>query len=82
MSELACPNCHSTNLHHGCCGDTSSTCRSCGFIFDLGFSTPCPIDRPLEPTAEISLTEPLKNTIDYRLDKDYEELTDNELWGI
>ena len=75
-NSLACPNCNSTELKVGCCGDTTAVCRSCGLTFDGGISNPCPIVRPLEPTAEVPL--PFE---DMRFMDDGESM-ENKLWGI
>ena len=79
--NISCPVCQSIELKFGCCGDSHTTCRSCGFVFDSGVLMPCPISRPLEVTAEIPLPDhPLLPT-DFQYVMDDGEDENNKLWG-
>jgi hypothetical protein len=66
---MTCPMCESTNVKLACCGDTTSSCRHCGYRWEGSAGKSC----PLKPEAEaVEPSEP---------EPEHRPLTDEQLWG-
>jgi hypothetical protein len=75
----SCPQCESTDLRRACCGDQTVFCNKCGYRWDSGIPTTCPVRPPLEPTAEVP--EPCGVDSDDVMLMDDGEGANNKLWG-
>lgn len=73
---MTCPVCGSSNVHVGCCGDTTAECRNakCRYRWEAEVSEPCLVPKE-EPHDE-----PIYG--DFEAGVPYTPLDNGQLWGM